>query len=195
MIARVRGELLVRDLERVEVMTPGGVCYEILIPHSVFERLPKVGEQVTLRTFQIVREDALILYGFLEDVERTVFSKLLGANGVGPRLALSLVGALGATSVVRAIRERDSAALVSVSGVGKKTAERIILDLTGKLDDVVLAPAGVGARAPGMDEALRALGALGVVQAEAERAIRAVVQEHGNLPAPELIRQALTRLK
>ena len=195
MIARVRGELVVRDLERVEVMTSGGVCYEIFIPNSVFERLPKLGEPVTLRTYQIVREDALILYGFLEDVERVVFAKLLGANGVGPRLALSLVGALGAQSVVRAIRERNTAALVSVSGVGKKTAERIVLDLTGKLDDVVLAPAGVGVRAPGMEEALRALGALGVVQAEAERLIRAVVQEHGNLPPPELIRQALSRLK
>jgi Holliday junction DNA helicase RuvA len=194
-IARVRGELVVRELERVEVFTPGGVCYEILIPNSVFERLPKLGEQVTLRTYQIVREDALILYGFLEDVERVVFAKLLGANGVGPRLALSLVGALGAQSVVRAIRERNSAALVSVSGVGKKTAERIVLDLTGKLDDILLSPAGVGARAPGMEEAMRALGALGVLQADAERAIRSVVQEHGNLPAPELIRQALTRLK
>ena len=195
MIARIRGELVVRDLERVEVMTAGGVCYEVLIPNSVFERLPKLGEQVTLRTFQIVREDALLLYGFLEDVERVVFAKLLTANGVGPRLALSMVGALGAVSVVRAIREKNSAALTSVSGVGKKTADRIVLDLAGKLDDVALAPAGVGARAPGMEEALRALGALGVVQADAERAIRNVVQEQGNLPAPELIRQALTRLK
>jgi Holliday junction DNA helicase RuvA len=194
-IARIRGELVVRDLERVEVMTPGGVCYEVLIPNSVFERLPKLGEEVTLRTYQIVREDALILYGFLEDVERVVFARLLGANGVGPRLALSLVGALGAQSVVRAIRDKNAAALTSVSGVGKKTADRIVLDLAGKLDDILLAPSGVGSRAPGMEEAMRALGALGVVQADAERAIRGVMQENANLTAPELIRQALTRLK
>jgi Holliday junction DNA helicase RuvA len=194
-IARIRGELVMRDLERVEVMTPGGVCYEILIPNSVFERLPKLGEEVTLRTYQIVREDALILFGFIEDVERTVFARLLTANGVGPRLAMAMVGALGATSVVRAIREKNVAALVSVSGVGKKTAERIVLDLTGKLDDVALSPAGVGARAPGVEEAMRALGALGVTQADADRAIRLAVQDLGQLPAPQLIREALARLK
>jgi Holliday junction DNA helicase RuvA len=194
-IARVRGELVVRELERVEVFTPGGVCYEILIPNSVFERLPKLGEQVTLRTYQIVREDALILFGFIEDVERTVFARLLTANGVGPRLAMAMVGALGATSVVRAIREKNAVALTSVSGVGKKTAERIVLDLTGKLDDVALSPAGVGSRAPGVEEAMRALGALGVTQADADRAIRLAVQDLGQLPAPQLIREALARLK
>jgi Holliday junction DNA helicase RuvA len=194
-IARIRGELVVRDLERVEVMTAGGVCYEVQIPNSVFERLPKLGEQVTLRTYQIVREDAHLLFGFLEDVERVVFMRLLSANGVGPRLALSTVGALGAASVVRAIREKNSVALTSVSGVGKKTAERIVLELAGKMDDIALAPAGVGVRAPGVEEAMRALGALGVVMADAERAVRGVIQDAGHLPAPELIKQALARLK
>ena len=169
MIARIRGELMVRELERVEVMTPGGVAYEAFIPHSVFERLPRLGEEVTLRTFQVVREDAVTLYGFLEDVERVVFQRLLAANGVGPRLALAMVGALGAQSVVRAVREKNAA--------------------------VFLPTAGVGARAPGMEEAMRALGALGVTQPDADRALRAVVQEHGSLPAPELIRHALARLK
>jgi holliday junction DNA helicase RuvA len=194
-IARIKGELVVRELERVEVMTSGGVAYEAFIPHSVFERLPRLGEEVTLRTYQVVREDAITLYAFLEDVERTVFQRLLGANGVGPRLALALVGALGAASVVRAIRERNAAVLTSVSGVGKKTGERIVLDLSGKMDDIILPTAGVGARAPGMEEALRALGALGVTQADADRALRAVVAEQGPLPAPDLIRQALARLK
>jgi holliday junction DNA helicase RuvA len=82
-----------------------------------------------------------------------------------------------------------------VSGVGKKTGERIVLDLSGKMDDIILPTAGVGARAPGMEEALRALGALGVTQADADRALRAVVAEQGPLPAPDLIRQALARLK
>jgi holliday junction DNA helicase RuvA len=194
-IARIRGELVVRELERVEVMTGGGVAYEAFIPHSVFERLPRLGEEVTLRTMQVVREDSVTLYGFLEDVERTVFQRLLTANGVGPRLALAMVGALGAASVVRAVRERNSALLTSVSGVGKKTAERIVLDLSGKMDDIILPAAGVGARAPGMEEALRALGALGVTQPDADRALRAVIAEQGALPAPELIRHALARLR
>lgn len=194
MIARIRGELIVRDLERVEVMTAGGVAYEISIPTTVFERLPRLGEQVTLRTYHLVREDAALLFGFLEATEMTVFTRLLGINGVGPRLALAVLSALSAEQIVRAVRDRNAAALTSVSGVGKKTAERIVLELTGKLDDIAFAPSGV-ARAPGAEEAMRALSALGVTIADADRAVRAVIQEKGQLGAPELIREALARLK
>lgn len=193
MISRIRGELVLRDLERVEVMTAGGVAYEVFIPTTVFERLPRLGEQVTLRTWQVVREDAQMLFGFLDDTERTVFSRLLGATGVGPRLALALLSAMHAEALVRAIRNRDVAALTMVSGVGKKTAERIAVELQGKLDDIAFAPSPLAQRAPGMEEALRALVALGITQPDADRAIRAVIAEQGALSAPELIRQALTR--
>lgn len=195
MIARVRGELIVRDLERVEVLTAGGVAYEIAIPTTVFERLPRLGEQVTLRTFHLVREDAVMLFGFLEEVEKTVFTRLLTINGVGPRLALGVLSAMSVDSLVRAVRERNVAALTAVSGVGKKTAERIALELTGKLDDVAVAPSGPGARGAGVEEALRALAALGVSAADADRAVRGVVQEDGALPAQEIIRRALGRMK
>ena len=87
MIARLQGTLLARELDRVEVMTSGGVGYEIAIPRTVYERLPALGKEVSLRTYQLVREDAVLLYGVLEDSERQVFSRLLTANGVGPRLA------------------------------------------------------------------------------------------------------------
>lgn len=194
MITRVRGELLVRDLERVEVMTAGGVAYEIAIPTTVFERLPRLGEQVTIRTYQLVREDAVMLFGFLDETEKTVFMRLLSVNMVGPRLALGLLSALTAEQVVRAVRERNAAALTAVSGVGKKTGERIVLELTGKLDDLAFA-SSVGQRAPAAEEALRALTALGVTQADADRAVRAAIQEKGSLGAPELIREALGRLK
>jgi holliday junction DNA helicase RuvA len=195
MISRIRGELIVRDLERVEVMTQGGVAYEVSIPTTVFERLPRLGEQVTLRTYHVVREDAALLYGFMDETERTVFSRLLGASGVGPRLALALLSAMNADQLVRVIRERNVQALTAVSGVGKKTAERIALELSGKLDDVALAPAGGGPRAAGVEEALKALSALGVSPLDADRAVRAVVQEDGAQPAPELIRRALARLR
>ena len=193
MISRVRGELVLRDLERVEVMTAAGVAYEVFIPTSVFERLPRLGEEVTLRTYHLVREDAQLLFGFLEEVERTVFSRLLGATGVGPRLALGLLSAMSAEQLVRAVRNRDVAVLTAVSGVGKKTAERIAIELSGKLDDIAFAPSALGARVPGLEEALRALVALGVTQPDADRAVRAVVAEHGALSAPELIRHALAR--
>lgn len=195
MISRVRGELMVRDLERVEVMTSGGVAYEIAIPTTVFERLPRLGEQVTIRTYHLVREDAQMLFGFLDDTEKTVFVRLLTINGVGPRLALAMLSSMTAESVVRAVRERNVAALTAVSGVGKKTAERVVLELTGKLDDIAFAAGALGQRAPGAEEALRALTALGVTQSDADRAVRGVIQEKGSLSAPELIREALARLK
>lgn len=195
MISRVRGELMVRDLERVEVMTSGGIGYEIFIPTTVFERLPRLGEQVTLRTYHLVREDAVMLFGFLDDTEKTVFIRLLTINGVGPRLALGMLSSMTAESVVRAVRERNVAALTAVSGVGKKTAERVVLELTGKLDDIAFAAGALGQRAPAAEEALRALTALGVTTPDADRAVRAVVQEKGSLSAPELIREALARLK
>lgn len=195
MITRVRGELILRDLERVEVMTAGGVAYEISIPTTVFERLPRLGEQVTIRTYQLVREDALMLFGFLDETEKTVFTRLLGVNMVGPRLALGLLSALTAEQVVRAVRERNAAVLTAVSGVGKKTGERIVLELTGKLDDIAFAAGAPGQRAPAAEEALRALTALGVTTPDADRAVRAAIQEKGSLSAPELIREALGRLK
>jgi holliday junction DNA helicase RuvA len=194
-ISRIRGELLVRDLERVEVMTSGGVAYELFIPTTVYERLPKLGEQVTLRVSHVIREDSQTLYGFNDSTERTLFQRLLGANGVGPKLALAMLSAMSAEALVRAVRERNVAALTAVSGVGKKTAERLVVDLAGKLDDISFSPSGVGARVPGLEEALRALTTLGLTVPEADRAVRAVIQEQGPLPAPELIRQALARMK
>jgi holliday junction DNA helicase RuvA len=193
-ISRIRGTLLTREMDRAEVMTPGGVAYEAAIPLTVFERLPKLGQEVELRTFHLVREDAVLLFGFLDEVERTVFARLLQASGVGPRLALALLSALAADRLVRAIRERDVATLTTVSGVGKKTAERIALDLAGKLDDI---PLGVGLRSqpPAAEEAVRALVVLGFPVVEAERAVRETVQAEGILPAQELIRSALVRLR
>jgi holliday junction DNA helicase RuvA len=194
LISRIRGTLLLREMERVEVLTPGGVGYELAIPLTVFERLPKVGQEVELRTYQVVREDAVLLFGFLDEVERTVFARLLTASGVGPRLALALLSALSAERVVRAVRERDIAALTMVSGVGKKTAERLVLDLTGKLDDVPVTT-GLAGAPPAAEEAARALVVLGFPAVDAERAVREAVQADGILPAQELIRAALQRLR
>jgi Holliday junction DNA helicase RuvA len=194
-ISRIRGELIVRDLERVEVMTESGLGYELFIPTTVYERLPKLGEPVALRVFHVIREDSQTLYGFMDGTERTVFQRLLGANGVGPKLALAMLSSLSAEALVRAVRDRNVAALTAVSGVGKKTAERLVVDLSGKLDDVAFSPSGVGSKVPGMEEALRALSALGLSTAEADRAVRAVILEQGPLPAPDLIRAALARLK
>jgi holliday junction DNA helicase RuvA len=195
LISLLRGELTLRDLERVEVLTAGGVGYEVSVPTTVFERLPRPGEQVTLRTFQVVREDAVMLFGFLEETERTVFTRLIEVNGVGPRLALAVLSGVSVEALARAVRDRNAAALTAVSGVGRKTAERIVLELSGKLDDVAASAMGRIPRSPGVDEALRALGALGLTAADAERAVRGVVRDEPSLTAPEIIRRALAAMK
>lgn len=193
MISRVRGVLLVREINRAEVMTPGGVAYEMEIPTTVYERLPRPGEEVELRTMLVIREDAQLLFGFLEDNERALFTRLIGATGVGPKLAISLLSALPGAALVRAIRDRNLAVLTGVSGVGKKTAERLSVELAGKLDDLAFASSGLAQQAPGVEEALRALVVLGMNALEAENAVRAVIQDRGPLPAQELIRAALAR--
>ncbi|CAN5301028.1 Holliday junction branch migration protein RuvA [soil metagenome] len=195
MISRLRGTLLTRDLERVEVMTVGGIAYEVWVPLPALERLPRAGEEVELRTYQVVREDSLTLYGFPDEAGRTVFARLLTAPGVGPRLALALVSALSPAGVVRAVRDRNTAALTAVSGVGKKTAERLILDLGGKLDDIPVAAIGRGPAAPAAGEAVRALIGLGLAAGEAERTVAEVVAEEGALPAADLVRSALARAR
>lgn len=194
MISRIGGRLVARELDRVEIATAGGVTYEISIPRTIFEKLPALDREVELRTYQVVREDALFLFGFLEDAERLLFSRLLTASGVGPRLALALLSALPPARLVRAIQERDIATLTGISGVGKKTAERLALDLGGKLDDIPIVierrPSGAG-----VDEALRALTVLGFAVPDAERALREVLRDEGTLGAQDLIRSALTRLR
>jgi Holliday junction DNA helicase RuvA len=175
-------------------MTSGGVAYEISIPRTAFEKLPLVGKDIELRTHYVVREDGAFLFGFLEESEKMVFSRLITASGVGPRLALALLSALPPPRLIRAIRERDLATLTGVSGVGRKTAERLALELANKLDDV---PIVVDARpsGSGVDEALRALTVLGYAPVDAERALRAVLQEKGGAGAQELIKAALEKLR
>jgi Holliday junction DNA helicase RuvA len=116
MIARIAGTLLAKELDRVEIMTSGGVGYELLIPLGVFETLPRTGEATVLHTHLVVKEDGWQLFGFATDFERQVFTRVLGAKGVGPSLALGLLSALTGARLVRALREHDVATLQSVPG-------------------------------------------------------------------------------
>lgn len=194
MISRVRGTLVRSQPEAVEVMTPGGVAYEIIVPLSVYEGLPREGDEVELRTVQVVREDAVELFGFLHDHERAIFARLLTASGVGPRLALALLSTLSPDRLVRAIGERDTAALRQVPGVGAKKAERLILELQGKLDDLALAAAGPRPEGRAAEEATGALIALGYSPAQATTAVRRALEENGRLEGTDLIKAALARI-
>jgi Holliday junction DNA helicase RuvA len=197
-IVQVQGTVVHKDLDRVELMTQGGVAYELLIPLSVYESLPRVGESALLWTSLVVREDAWLLFGFVSAYERRVFQKLLGAKGVGPALALGMMSALTADRLVRAIREKDIATLQSVPRVGRKKAEQMILDLADKLDDTQAPTEGGVARpsaSAGVEDAIRALVSLGYTTADAEKAVRAVLDGgKKGLSATELIRAALAKI-
>jgi holliday junction DNA helicase RuvA len=198
MIVQVVGTLLGKDLDRVEIMTDGGVAYELAVPLSAYETLPKAGERCALHTYLVVKEDGWQLFGFTSPYERRVFQKVLGAKGVGPALALGLLSSLTADRLVRAIREKDIATLQSVPRVGRKKAEQMILDLADKLDQLQgsAAESGVGrGAAPGTDDAIRALVSLGYSMADAEKAVRSALDSGAKgMSAPELIRVALARI-
>lgn len=197
MIARIAGTLLAKDLDRVEIMTSGGVGYELSIPLSAFESLPRLGESVALHTHLVVKEDGWQLFGFATDFERQVFTRVLGAKGVGPSLALGLLSTLSGPRLVRALREHDLATLQSVPRVGRKKAEQMILDLADKLDDLEVPGAGAAQRpeGAGAEDAVRALVSLGYSTADAERAVRTALEDDGKgLPAAELIRRALAKV-
>lgn len=193
MISRLRGTLVHRSSHGVEVETQGGVVYEVEVPTTVLERLPAEGEPLELRTLQVVREDSVALYGFTSGGERTLFRRLLTASGVGPKVALAMLSTYTAERLVRALVEKDVPALQQISGIGKKTAQRLALELGDKVEDLALAPAGPGpsAAGPGVQEAVAALVALGYSFAEADDAVRAALSQGQVESADALIRRAL----
>ncbi len=197
MISQVFGRLTTKELDHVEIMTEGGVGYELAIPLSAYEALPKVGETATLHTHLVVREDGWQLFGFSTPFERRVFRRVLDAKGVGPALALGLLSTLSAERLVRAIREKDIATLQSVPRVGRKKAEQMVLDLADKLDGLGGEPvAGPRPEGAGTDDAIRALVSLGYTLAEAEKAVRAALDSNGRAQsATELIRNALATVR
>jgi Holliday junction DNA helicase RuvA len=195
-IAHVVGRVVAKELDRVELLTKGGVGYELFIPLSTYEGLPKLGEDAALHTQLVVKEDGWQLFGFASAFERRVFQKVLAAKGVGPALAIGMLSTLTAERLVRAIREKDLATLQGVPRVGRKKAEQLILDLADKLDELQTDPTP-GARPEGAtaDDAIRALVSLGYTTADAERAVKGAIDAGGKkLSATELIRASLARI-
>ena len=173
-----------------------GVGYLVLIPTSTFEKLPATGEAVKIFTYQHVREDAIQLYGFASRSERSVFEVMLGVSGIGPKLALAALSAMRPAELRDRIVEGDAAFLTRIPGVGKKVAERMVVELRDRLAtlDGLKAgmPAGADARSAARADALAALETLGVSRAAAERSLRKVLRENAGIQsAEELIRLAL----
>ncbi len=192
MIATVAGILADRQGGSVLIQTEGGVGYEVSVPLGVFERLPAQGTRCLLYTELVVREDAWTLYGFDSVVERAIFQRLLGATGLGPRLALAILSTLGPERAVRSIQGKDVAALSTVNGIGKKRAEKLIVELSDRFSDLAIAPAP--GRSRPADEAAKALLALGYAPAVADEAVRAVLAEGRTDDVAALVRRALQHL-
>ena len=198
MISRLKGTLISRELDHVEVETGGGVVYEVQIPLSILERLPRPpAPDFEIRTLHVVREDSDTLYGFLEPFERELFSRLLGASGVGPKVALAMLSTYSAPRLAQALAEKDVNALRQVSGVGKKTAERMVLELADKVEDLAVAAAGPdgagGGTGPGAQEAVGALVALGYAFVDADAAVRHALADGEAAGTDELVRRALAK--
>lgn len=190
MIGRLKGILAEKQPPQL-LLDVGGVGYEVEAPMSTFYSLPKPGEPLTLLTHLTVREDAHILYGFATGAERELFRALIRINGVGPKLALTILSGISVEGFHGCVEAGDSAALTRLPGVGKKTAERLVMEMRDKLDTGAPAslPAGAVAKARPDDEARGALIALGYKPQDAAKMVREAGGD--DLPAEEIIRLAL----
>jgi Holliday junction DNA helicase RuvA len=176
MIGRLTGTLAEKSPPQL-LVDVNGVGYEVDVPMSTFYNLPALGERVTLLTHFIVREDAQILFGFLSHEERTTFRQLVKISGVGPRTALAILSGLSVGELAQAIALQETGRLVKVPGIGKKTAERLLLELKGKLGDAVAAPASIASDAQA--DILQALIALGYSDREASAALKQLPADIG----------------
>src|SRR5919202_415600 len=190
MIHRLRGQLVEKDMEGV-VVDVGGVGYRASASGTTLRALPSVGEECVLHTRMVVREDAMSLFGFADKAERAVFDSLTGVSKVGPKLALAILSRMGPQEVAEAVGRGDVIKLASVPGLGKKTAERLVLELRGK--NLVAFDLGLGGGNIGGPyvEAREALAALGYSIEEAERALKEVPPQDS---VQRYVKEALRRI-
>jgi Holliday junction DNA helicase RuvA len=188
-IGRLFGVLLEKNPPQV-LVDVRGVAYEVDVPMSTFYNLPQTGAEVTLHTHLVVREDAHLLFGFSSEAERTVFRQLLRISGVGARTALAVLSGLSVADLQHAVAAQDTGRLIKIPGIGKKTAERLLLELRDKVDTRISVVPGANPQAAGSD-VLHALLSLGYSDKEASWAVK---QLSASLPVAEAIRQCLKLL-
>ena len=194
MIAHLRGKLLAKHPNQVIVET-SGVGYDVTITVPTFSDLPETGTEVALHIHTHVREDALALYGFLRSSEKLLFEKLITVSGIGPKLAITILSGMPADEMVRSIRGNDVARLTRIPGIGKKTAERMVLELRDKLPETGLAATPMATPlSPVEDDVLSALLNLGYQRPATEKALAAVSQEGTAKSFDQMFRAVLGRL-
>jgi Holliday junction DNA helicase RuvA len=182
MIAHLRGTLIHKQPGQA-IVEAAGVGYDVTITIPTFTALPVVGAQTSLHIHTQVREDLIALFGFLERDEKRLFEKLIGVTGVGPKLAITLLSGLASDRVVTAIRGQDHATLTRIPGVGKKLAERLVLELKDKLDDFASAPAPSTIHGAAVEDVLSALTNLGYQRPAAEKAVQHAIEKDATLAA------------
>jgi Holliday junction DNA helicase RuvA len=196
-IGRLRGTLAEKQPPHL-ILDVNGLGYEVEVPMTTLYRLPSVGEPLTLHTHLVVREDAQLLYGFAGKRERDFFRELIRLNGVGPKLALALMSSLEVDELVRCVQSQDTSALTKVPGVGKKTAERLLVELKDRfkawetvpgMSALVVEPRAGGAVSSAENDAVSALISLGYKPQEASRAVSAIKED--GLSSEDMIRRAL----
>lgn len=192
MIGKLTGSLLEKNPPQV-LVDCHGVGYEVQVPMSTFYNLPGLGDQVSLLTHFIVREDAQLLYGFASAAERQTFRELIKVSGVGPRMALSLLSGMGIDDLVQAVALQEVGRLVKVPGIGKKTAERLLLELKGKLGDAVVGSAGAQVQNDAQSDILQALLALGYSDKEAAASLKALPADVGVSDGIKMALKALAK--
>ncbi len=193
MIAKISGSLLEKLPTRV-LIEVGGVGYEIHIPLSTFDKLGAIGEKTSLFTHLHVREDALQLFGFATATEKQLFQYLLSVSGIGPKVAQSILSGCSVETFCRYIAQNEIAALTTIPGIGKKTAERLVLELRDRLARWLPDETAVTAKSKTtaiQEETIMALVSLGYNRTAAEKAVEQVTREAGELPVEELIKRAL----
>jgi Holliday junction DNA helicase RuvA len=194
MIAHLRGKLIARQPGQA-IVECGGVGYDVTISVPTFTGLPSVGAEASLHIHTQVSDDAIALFGFLDPVEKRLFERLITVSGVGPKLAIKILSGLSSERTVQALKAQDHAQLVRIPGVGKKLAERLVVELKDKLDDFAVAPTATAAGVQGaaVDDVLSALVNLGYQRAAAEKAVEQAVSKDKALAEnfDELFRGAL----
>jgi Holliday junction DNA helicase RuvA len=193
MIAHLRGKLLAKHPNQVIVET-AGVGYDVTISVPTFSDLPAVGAEVALHIHTHVREDLIALYGFLRPGEKLLFEKLIAVSGIGPKLAITILSGMAADEVVRAIRGNDVARLTRIPGIGKKTVERMVLELRDKLPEAGTPSAPAAALNATEEDVLSALVNLGYQRAAAEKALSAVVKNGKSGSFDGMFRETLAAL-
>jgi Holliday junction DNA helicase RuvA len=196
MIARLRGTLVEKSPNRI-VLDVAGVGYDVQVPLSTFYPLGDPGAEVVLRVHTHVREDAIALFGFATRTEHDLFERLIAINGVGPKLALAVLSGIEPADLIRAVRHQDLARLTAIPGVGKKTAERIGLELKDRLPADLAAPEASPALPQGdrtRDDLLSALVNLGYQRPPAERAVAQAIEASPGARFEDLLKGALRRL-